>query len=150
MTSPMSGPMSGPAETVTAFVQHMITADVDRALAHYEPGPDTYSLIEGPSTSLHGDRRLREGWEGWFASGLRLLDVTWAEGPFEQRSGDIAWITGAVDARVRTPGTELPVRFGVTWILRRTDDRWAIAHDHYSIPAADPYGVGEWAHPGQS
>ncbi|TDD94341.1 YybH family protein [Actinomadura rubrisoli] len=139
--------MTSALETVAAFVKFIIAEDMDGALDHYEQSPDTYSLIEGPSASLAGIDGIRRGWSGWYGAGLRLRSVDFIEGPSETNLGDLSWITAVADTRVTTPTGDREIRFAVTWILRNDGVRWRIAHDHYSIPAEDPYGVGDWAHP---
>ena len=57
----------------------------------------------------------------------------------------MAWHAGIVDIDMQILNRLARVRFRATHVLRRaTDGVWRIEHEHFSQPAADPYGIGDW------
>ena len=77
---------------------------------------------------------------------MAVRAIDWVEGPAAEALGDGgAFVAGVVDLDVeRTDGSRRTVRLRGTHVLARTAGGWTIAHEHFSQPAADPYGIGDW------
>ncbi len=68
----------------------------------------------------------------------------------------MAWVAGIVDLTVAfADGAVRTVRLRGTHVLEHADGdaasgapgEWQVAHEHFSQPAADPYGIGDWLPP---
>ena len=118
---------------------------IDDIVDRYWPDGETYVFVEGPRWSTLGHQRIAAGWRAFVGAPMQVRACTWVEGPQEQVVGDLGWIAGIVELHVDVRGRAISVRFRGTFVLRRSPDgAWRIVHEHFSQPAADPYGIGDW------
>ena len=76
---------------------------------------------------------------------MAMMDFVWVEGPHVGVGADLVWHAGIVDIDMQIRDANTRVRFRATHVLRRgADGAWRIEHEHFSQPAADPYGIGDW------
>jgi ketosteroid isomerase-like protein len=136
------------AQGLTPIAEHhfraVIEKRVEEIVARYAPGADTYVFVEGPRWSTRGHDRIATGWRAFVDAPLAVRTVEWIEGPITEVVGDLGWIGGIVDLSVDVGGHERRVRFRATFVMRRDAGAWHIVHEHFSQPAADPYGIGDW------
>jgi ketosteroid isomerase-like protein len=136
------------AELRTAAESHfqaVVEARVEDVIDRYAPSADTYVFVEGPRWSTTGHEAIAEGWRAYVDAPLAVRAIEWVEGPRGQRWGDQGWIGGIVELTVETGEGTRPVRFRGTYVMERdADDTWRIVHEHFSQPAEDPYGTGDW------
>ncbi|MER3426653.1 MAG: hypothetical protein C4334_00935 [Pyrinomonas sp.] len=137
-----------PTEVASKLFRAVIEKRLDDILRCYVPAETTYVFVEGPRWSTKGFARISQGWRAFVEADLELMSCDWVEGPFGQEAADMAWVGGIVEIRARVRGEVRVVRFRGTFVLRRDDaDGWRIAHEHFSAPASDPYGIGDWLQP---
>ena len=120
---------------------------VNDIVSHYRNSSETYVFVEGPRWSTIGIDRIERGWNAYIDTALSVQAVRYVEGPFSgaSSSDDLAWIAGIVELDVSISETIKTIRFRSTFVFRKeADGRWRIEHEHFSQPAEDPYGVGDW------
>jgi ketosteroid isomerase-like protein/uncharacterized protein (DUF1330 family) len=137
-----------PTSLVVAVGRHfqaVVARDVEAVVGRYAPGDRTYVFVEGPRWSTRGHERIAAGWRAFAAASLAVDRVEWLEGPVAQVEGRLGWIAGIVEVVVRVAGVERRVRFRGSFVMHRDPaGEWRIVHEHFSQPAADPYGIGDW------
>ncbi|HLI91630.1 MAG TPA: nuclear transport factor 2 family protein [Ktedonobacteraceae bacterium] len=134
---------------VTSAIQGLFSAIVEKRvtdiLAYYADSPATYVFVEGPRWSTLGIKNISEGWRAFVNAPLAVQSCTWVEGPFSQVADDMAWLAGIVELTVQVRDRVQTLRLRGTFVLRRArEDSWSIVHEHFSLPASDPYGIGDW------
>lgn len=132
-------------DLVDAHFRHTIAKQADAIIERYAATADTYVFVEGPRWSTTGIDRIDTGWRAYVDAPMAMMDFTWVEGPHAGVSDSMAWHAGIVDIDMQIGATQTRVRFRATHVLRRgADGEWRIEHEHFSQPAADPYGIGDW------
>ena len=127
------------------FFRAVIEKRADDIVNHYTQSPDLYVHVEGPRWSTIGYDKVSTGWRAFTDAPLSVEAIEWIEGPRGEASGDMAWIGGIVEMTVRVGENTNKVKLRGTYVLRQGDDgHWRIMHEHFSQPAADPYGIGDW------
>lgn len=142
-------PDTSAAATIRGLVdehfRHTIAKQADAIVARYAQSADTYVFVEGPRWSTTGIEKIETGWRAYVGAPMAMMDFSWAEGPHVSVGGELAWHAGIVDIDMLIRERPTRVRFRATHVLRRAaDDEWRIEHEHFSVPAADPYGIGDW------
>ena len=125
--------------------RHTIAKEADAIVARYVPSAATYVFVEGPRWSTTGIERIETGWRAYVDAPMAMTGFTWIEGPHVSVGGELAWHAGIVDVDMLIRDRQTRVRFRATHVLRRgVDAEWHIEHEHFSVPSADPYGIGDW------
>ena len=125
--------------------RHTIAKHADAIIDRYVASPDTYVFVEGPRWSTTGIDKIATGWRAYVGAPMAMMDFAWVDGPHVSSGADMAWHAGIVDIDMQIQNRLTRVRFRATHVLRRaTDGEWRIEHEHFSQPAADPYGIGDW------
>ena len=125
--------------------RHTIAKQADAIIARYAPTADTYVFVEGPRWSTTGIEKIDTGWRAYVSAPMAMRDFSWIEGPHASIAGEMAWHAGIVDIDMEIRGRITRVRFRATHILRQdVAGEWRIEHEHFSQPAPDPYGIGDW------
>ena len=123
----------------------VIEARVKDIINHYNDSPDTYVFVEGPRWSTLGFEKISAGWNGYVDSPIKVKDIRIVEGPQGRVSGKMAWIGQIIEMIVNVHGEEKKIRFRGTFVIGKNDEgEWKIEHEHFSQPASDPYGTGDW------
>lgn len=136
-------------QTLEAAIAHHFQSVVDKRVEaivdRYWPDEHTYVFVEGPRWSTRGYERVASGWRAFVGAPLAVTSCTWVEGPSAEVVGAMGWIAGIVELGVVAGGRDIRVRFRGSFVLRLAGDGvWRIVHEHFSQPAADPYGIGDW------
>lgn len=142
---------------VRGLLEAIVEGRVEDVISCYAPSASTYVFLEGPRSSTRGIERIAEGWRAFVESPLEVASWRWVEGPFEDGTEELAWLAGELELGVRSRGDESPgsealgsegrrVRLRASYVARRSEDDggWRIVHEHVSLPAEDPYGMGDW------
>ena len=133
------------ADEAAHHFRAVIEKRIDEIVDRYWPDHRTYVFVEGPRWSTRGHDRIATGWRAFVNAPLAVRSVEWVEGPLSEICADLGWIGGIVELTVEVAGTTRQVRFRGTFVMRRSaDGAWRIVHEHFSQPAADPYGIGDW------
>ncbi len=118
---------------------------IDDIVGRYTSLDDAYVFLEGPRWSTIGHDRIATGWRAFVDAPLSLRSVRWVEGPYSATDGPLGWIAGIVDLDVEAGGQVKQVRLRGSFVMKReADGEWRIVHEHFSQPASDPYGIGDW------
>ncbi len=128
--------------------QSIIEKRVADIINHYTNAESLYVFVEGPRWSTMGFERVAAGWRAFNDAPLAVTSVEWIEGPFFQVTAPLAWIAGITELKVQVGDELKAVRFRGTFVMQpESDGNWRIVHEHFSQPAADPYGIGDWLKP---
>jgi ketosteroid isomerase-like protein len=131
-----------------AHFQAVVEKRVADIIDHYTNSESLYVFVEGPRWSTIGFERVSTGWRAFHDAPLSVTAVEWIEGPFFQATEQLAWIAGITELHVQVGDEHKAVRFRGTFVLQpESDGQWRIVHEHFSQPAADPYGIGDWLKP---
>jgi ketosteroid isomerase-like protein len=126
----------------------VIEKDIDEILNRYAQAESTYVFVEGPRWETQGYDKIATGWRAFVEAPLSVVACQYVEPPHAQVIGDMAWVGGLVELTVKVREQIKPVRFRGTYVFQReADGQWRITHEHFSQPAADPYGIGDWLKP---
>ncbi len=128
----------------------VIESRVKDIISHYNESPDTYVFVEGPRWSTLGFEKISAGWNGYVGSPIKVKDIRFVEGPHGRVFGDMAWIGHIIEMTVNVNGEEKEIRFRGTFVIGKNEnEEWKIEHEHFSQPAQDPYGTGDWLPKGE-
>jgi ketosteroid isomerase-like protein len=128
--------------------QAVIDKHIDEILNRYAQSENTYVFVEGPRWETLGYENIATGWRAFVEAPLSVVACEYVEPPHYQMSGEMAWVGGLVELTVQVRGESKRVRFRGTYVFQReADGEWRITHEHFSQPAADPYGIGDWLKP---
>ena len=132
-------------EAVESHFRAVVAKDAAEIVGRYVPREDLYVFVEGPRWSTVGHEAVATGWRAFCAAAMSVRAIDWVEGPRAAASDGMAWVAGVVDLSVAfADGGQRTVRLRGTHVLERTASGWQVAHEHFSQPAADPYGIGDW------
>jgi ketosteroid isomerase-like protein len=139
----MGAPLS-PAAFVEAHWRAAIDGRIEDVIASYADSGDSYVFPEGPRWSTQGKQKIVAGWRAYLRAPFRLTSYAWIEGPLQGGGADLGWCAGVAEFGVKRGGDATRVRFRFSFVLEREGERWRIVHEHFSQPAVDPYGSGDW------
>ena len=138
-------------EIVTLAQRHfqaVIEKRLDDILNLYAHSENTYVFVEGPRWATLGYENIATGWRAFVEAPLSVIACEYVEAPLSQISGELAWIGGIVEMTVKVQEEIKRVRLRGTFVFQReADGAWRVVHEHFSQPAADPYGIGDWLKP---
>lgn len=124
---------------------HAIAGEIEAVIDRYDRSENTYVFVEGPRWSTVGFERIAAGWTAYGKAPFRLTSWRWTEGPFSEVYELAGFTAGIVAFTVRIGDTEREVVLRGTQVFRRAEEgAWRIVHEHFSEPARDPYGTGDW------
>ncbi len=106
--------------------------DVERVMSHYAPDVLLFDLA--PPLRYIGADSCRRNWAEWFASfrgpiGYEIDELRITSGDDTAFSHSLNHISGT-----RTDGEHTNVWVRATAGFHKSDDRWMITHEHYSVP----------------
>lgn len=132
-------------QTAERHYRAVVEKDVAEITDHYVKSPETYVFVEGPRWATVGYENIAKGWRDFCGSAIEVEKIEWTEEPKSQVSGDMGWIAGQVELTVKINEQRKTIRFRGTFVMRlEADGKWRVAHEHFSQPATDPYGIGDW------
>lgn len=115
---------------------------------NYSDDPNLLVFVEGPRWATLGFENVARGWRDYVEAPMRMIDCQWVENLQSKVIGKMGFVAGIVELNVETKGEPRIVRFRGTFVMEHQDDgEWRIVHEHFSQPAADPYGIGDWLKP---
>jgi ketosteroid isomerase-like protein len=88
----------------------------------------------------------------WCLLKVRVVDTSifvksceWVENLESKVVGEMGFVGGIVEMKVDINGELKTIRFRGTFVFQlEADGKWRVIHEHFSQPAADPYGIGDW------
>jgi ketosteroid isomerase-like protein len=118
---------------------------VEDVINHYSRSPDLLVFVEGPRWATVGFERVAKGWRDFADAPIRILECKWVENLQSKVAGEMGFVAGVCQLKIEIKGELQIVRFRGTFVLQKeADGEWRIVHEHFSQPAADPYGIGDW------
>ncbi len=126
--------------------QAVIEKRIEDIIDHYTSSEELLVFVEGPRWVTYGFENVSKGWRDFVDSPISMQSCEWIEKePMAKTIGDCGVIAGIVKLKVKI-GEELKtIKFRGTFVLQKEQDgKWRIFHEHFSQPAENPYGIGDW------
>lgn len=142
------------ANLVEKSLEHfraVIEKRVDEVIDHYSNTPELLVFVEGPRWATLGFENVAKGWRDFTDAPMRVVDCQWVENLQSKVVGKMGFVAGVVELKVEVKGQPKTVRFRGTFVMEQeADEKWRIVHEHFSQPAENPYGFGDWLKPAQT
>ena len=123
----------------------IINKEVEKILNSYSTSEDLLVFVEGPRWATLGYENVAKGWRDFINSEIALKQCDWVENLQSKIIGEVGFVGGIVELQVRIKEQTMIIRFRGTFVFEKSSDgEWRIIHEHFSQPAADPYGIGDW------
>ena len=122
----------------------IIEKNVEAILNSYGDSEDLSVFVEGPRWATHGFENVAKGWRDFCDSAISLKRCEWVENLFSKTVGEMGIVAGIVELTVEIKGETKTIRFRGTFVFEQQGAEWKIIHEHFSQPAEDPYGIGDW------
>jgi ketosteroid isomerase-like protein len=118
---------------------------IDEILGFYQSSEDLLVFVEGPRWRTIGYENVAKGWRDFADSKITVKDCNWVECLESRAAGGMGFVAGISELNVEIEGKEQIIRFRGTFIFEKDSaGNWKVIHEHFSQPAADPYGIGDW------
>jgi len=123
----------------------IIDKEVEKILNSYSTSEDLLVFVEGPRWATVGYENVAKGWRDFINSDIALKRCEWVENLQSKIFGEMGFVGGIVELQARIKDQMMIIRFRGTFVFEKSsDEEWRIIHEHFSQPAADPYGIGDW------
>jgi ketosteroid isomerase-like protein len=136
-----------PVTFTETYFNAIVERRLDDVLGLYEKSNQMLVFDEGPGWSFVGYEQVAASWREFFGGRLVLRGCHWVEPPVSETAGELAWVAGTIGLELQVGDLVKRVKVRGTLVLRRADERWQIAHEHFSQPSDDPYQHGDWLPP---
>ncbi len=114
-------------------------------LNSYSNSEDLLVFVEGPRWETLGYENVAKGWQDFIGSEISMKKCEWLPGVRSKIIGEMGFVAGIVELEVKIKDKLTAIKFRGTFVFEKeTDGNWKIIHEHFSQPAADPYGIGDW------
>ncbi len=121
------------------------TKNIEKIIDFYARSEDLLVFVEGPRWATLSYKMVEKGWRDFVDSAIVVKDCNWIEFLQSQELGNMGFVAGIVKMNLEINGQPKTVKFRGTFIFEReASDKWRVIHEHFSQPAADPYGIGDW------
>jgi ketosteroid isomerase-like protein len=135
--------------TLIEFIEKHFNAvklkNADEILSTYAEIDDLLVFVEGPRWATIGYKRVEKGWRDFTDSAISVENCEWVEFLQAKSVGNMGFVAGIVEMHVNINGNPKTIKFRGTFILEKSDVKdWKVVHEHFSQPAEDPYGIGDW------
>jgi ketosteroid isomerase-like protein len=118
---------------------------VDDIIDFYADSPELLVFVEGPRWATLSFERVSKGWRDFVDSPISVKSCEWIENLESKTIGEMGFVAGIVEMNVEINGELKIIRFRGTFVFQlENDGKWRVIHEHFSQPAADPYGIGDW------
>lgn len=123
----------------------VINKDVENILATYAESEDLLVFVEGPRWATLGFENVAKGWRDFVGSDISVRECNWIEHKTSKIIGNMGFLAGIVELKVNIAGEDKVIKFRGTFVFEKNDEgNWKVIHEHFSQPAEDPYGIGDW------
>ena len=120
---------------------------VEDVINHYADSEETLVFLEGPRWVTRGHANIAKGWRAYVEAPFTLERIEMVEPPLARSDGSYGFIGFVVELDVKAEAGTKTVRMRGTFVTELdANGSWKIVHEHFSQPAADPYGTGDWLH----
>lgn len=118
---------------------------IDEIINAYAASEDLLVFVEGPRWATVEFKNVSKGWCDFVASEIAVESCNWVENLQSKIAGEMGFVAGVVELKVKIKNETKTIRFRGTFVFERNaGNEWKIIHEHFSQPAADPYGIGDW------
>lgn len=118
---------------------------IDDILNFYADSPDLLVFVEGPRWATLSFERVSKGWRDFVDSAISVKSCEWVETLESKTFTDSGFVAGIVEMKVEINGKLKTIRFRGTFVFQKEKDgNWRVIHEHFSQPAENPYGIGDW------
>jgi ketosteroid isomerase-like protein len=118
---------------------------IDDIIDFYVDSPELLVFVEGPRWATLSFERVSKGWRDFVDTAIFVKSCEWVENLESKVVGEMGFVGGIVEMKVDINGELKTIRFRGTFVFQlEADGKWRVIHEHFSQPAADPYGIGDW------
>lgn len=140
--------MSDLIELSQTHFQAIAEKRVEEIIDSYSNSPELLVFVEGPRWATLGFDNVARGWRDFTNAPMRVLECQWTENLQSETTNEMGFVAGIVELKMEIKGELRVVRFRGTFVMQlESDGKWRIVHEHFSQPAVDPYGIGDWLEP---
>ena len=114
-------------------------------LNSYANSEDLLVFVEGPRWETLGYENVAKGWRDFIGSEISMKKCEWLSNVRSRIVGEMGFVAGIVELEVQIKDKLTAIKFRGTFVLEKdSNENWKIIHEHFSQPAEDPYGIGDW------
>ena len=118
---------------------------IDQILGFYADSQDLLVFVEGPRWATISFEKVAKGWRDFCDSAISVKSCEWIENLESKVFTDSGFVAGIVEMKVEINGELKTIRFRGTFNFQKeADGNWRVIHEHFSQPAENPYGIGDW------
>jgi ketosteroid isomerase-like protein len=111
----------------------------------YANSPHLLVFVEGPRWATLSFEKVSKGWQDFVDSTINVKSCKWVENPESKVTAEMGFVAGIVEMQVEVREELKTIRFRGTFVFQKEPDgKWRVIHEHFSQPAVDPYGIGDW------
>lgn len=123
----------------------IISKEIEKILNFYSTSEDLLIFVEGPRWATLGYENVAKGWRDFCASAINMKSCVWIENLQAKVVGKMGFVAGIAELNVEINDVLKTIRFRGTFILEKeAEGIWRVVHEHFSQPAENPYGIGDW------
>jgi len=134
-------------EITREHFRSVIDKNLSSILNAYSKSENLLVFVEGPRWMTVGYQAVAKGWRDFCSSSINLRSCDWIDEPEAECNDLLGFVAGMVKLEVEINGETKHTQFRGSFVFKNEGDRWRIIHEHFSQPAADPYGIGDWIKP---
>lgn len=125
--------------------QAVVEKRIDEILDFYVDSPKLLVFVEGPRWVTLSFEKVSKGWRDFVDSAISVKSCEWAESLESHVFTDSGMVAGIVEMKVEINSEVKTIRFRGTFVFQKDHDgKWRVIHEHFSQPAENPYGIGDW------
>ena len=132
-------------EFIEKHFQAVKAKNTEIILSTYAKTNDLLVFVEGPRWATLSYERVAKGWTDFADSAISVENCEWIEFLQAKAVGDMGFVAGIVEMQANINGAIKIIKFRGTFIMEKSAETgWKVIHEHFSQPAEDPYGIGDW------
>ena len=132
-------------ETIEKHFDAVKNKRIDEILHYYAESDELLVFVEGPRWQTLGYANVEKGWRDFVKSEIAVRECVWAEHLRTRTAGKMGFVAGIARLKVEIKGEMKAIEFRGTFVLEKNaEGNWKIVHEHFSQPAENPYGIGDW------
>ena len=121
---------------------------IDEIIDFYVDSKNLLVFVEGPRWATVSFEKVAKGWRDFNDSPITVESCEWIESLESKQFADSGFVAGIVEMKVNINGQIKIIRFRGTFNFQKeSDGKWRVIHEHFSQPAENPYGIGDWLKP---
>ncbi len=136
------------SELIEVSKKHFVAVQdkrIEDIIDFYVDSPELLVFVEGPRWVTVSFERVAKGWRDFVDTSISVQSCEWVESLESKVIGEMGFVGGIVEMKANINGDIKTIRFRGTFIFQlESDGKWRVIHEHFSQPAADPYGIGDW------